>query len=258
MTTLNLTRYSFDVGSGAYTGEALAHVSPARPTNTDGTANILEPANSTPVAPPAATAGFAAVWNGAAWSLVEDHRGVTMYSTVDGHTNSMVALGPVPVGYTLLAPPSNLYSWIGNAWVQDLAKTKTAKLAQINAGADQIRAQVLAQYSQTERDSFPLQVAEANGWTANNATPTPTISAIAAAVGSTVDTLVPLILQNAAFLIPVISQAQLYRKQLQAIISDGTATGDATAIAAVGAINPLYALPAAATSTSPTQTATTS
>ena len=54
--------------------------------------NWLYPAHSTTVMPPAAVAGYARVYQGGAWTLVEDHRGEVWW-TVDGRRVEITDLG---------------------------------------------------------------------------------------------------------------------------------------------------------------------
>ena len=87
---------------GLYLGTVEARLSPARPQNPDGSANYLYPANSTDVPPPGIAEGQAAVFDGQAWRVVEDHRGKIAFATDTRRPVAIQALGPVPGGYTLI------------------------------------------------------------------------------------------------------------------------------------------------------------
>jgi hypothetical protein len=72
-----LTRYTYDPRSGAYVGETGAHEDPQNP------GQFLEPAFSTPLAPPPPIAGMAASWTKLGWRLQPDHRGETWWRGVE-------------------------------------------------------------------------------------------------------------------------------------------------------------------------------
>ncbi len=95
--------FHFDRETGEYAGASDAALDPLE-TKLQGRNIFLFPAHSTTVLPPDLEEGMARVFNGSEWLQVEDHRGVPMYSKVDGHQNSMIALGPIPEDYTLDAP----------------------------------------------------------------------------------------------------------------------------------------------------------
>ncbi|MGR3486034.1 MAG: hypothetical protein ACU0BF_11865, partial [Paracoccaceae bacterium] len=64
----------------------------------------LIPAHATTTPPPETGAHEAAVWDGAAWSVVADHRGA-VYWTADGARHRIDALGETPPDDALDAPP---------------------------------------------------------------------------------------------------------------------------------------------------------
>jgi hypothetical protein len=93
---------------------------------------FLIPAHAAEIAPPELQKGKARVFRNGEWLQIEDHRGIPIYSTVDAHVNSMVALGPVPDGYTLLVP-CQFPKWDGGKWVLDEEKKKESDNASIKA-----------------------------------------------------------------------------------------------------------------------------
>ncbi|MBF0482014.1 MAG: DUF4376 domain-containing protein [Desulfovibrionaceae bacterium] len=144
---MNELRYSYEPATGEYTGVSHCHLSPARPQNDDGTPNWLEPAYSTAVAPPEAGEGFVSVWDGTAWKLTENNRGKLIYSIVDGSWTYLAALGPVISGYTLKQPPDAYCVWNGSDWVEDPARWKAKRKAEVNAlCAAKIAAGVIVQF----------------------------------------------------------------------------------------------------------------
>lgn len=79
-----------------------------------------------------------------------------------------------------------------------LAELKQLKIAQIDAAAEAAIAPITAVYSQTERDTWPIQEAEAAAWTENPSAPTPMLDAIAAQRSMTRPDLVASVLEKAA------------------------------------------------------------
>ncbi|MCO8066805.1 hypothetical protein NI459_03985 [Acinetobacter schindleri] len=75
-------------------------------------------ANSTDIAPPETGPGYVAVFNKdeAAWSVVEDHRGKTVYSIENKSEFEVDYAGPIREGYTELKP-DYFDTWTGSAWV---------------------------------------------------------------------------------------------------------------------------------------------
>lgn len=87
--------YHFDSETGEFTGQTVANKDPKR-------GRPIVPAYSTLVPPPETTAGEAAVWNddNGVWSVVEDHRGKTVYA---GWESAGVVdyIGPIRDGHSL-------------------------------------------------------------------------------------------------------------------------------------------------------------
>ena len=126
--------YCYDE-SGVYTGPVSPALSPARPF-IGGEPNYLRPARSTDKAPPAAGPGFAPVFDGAGWTLLEDRRGTVAYDTASGRPRVITSLGPFPEGCVDTPPPSDCHVWSGRAWIEDpslrltaVRRERTARLA---------------------------------------------------------------------------------------------------------------------------------
>lgn len=74
--------------------------------------------NSTIPLPPETWPPIVPVWDGAAWQLIEDHRGLVVYRKTDGAEHTIDALGPIPDEYTTTAPePYSVWDASAGAWV---------------------------------------------------------------------------------------------------------------------------------------------
>jgi len=87
--------YNYSPVTGEYTETITMHESPLEP------GVFLVPAFCTTTAPEALT-GHAACWNGAAWVLVEDHRGEAGY--INGVAFVVTDLGAYPEGWSTTPP----------------------------------------------------------------------------------------------------------------------------------------------------------
>ncbi|EKQ7212216.1 TPA: tail fiber assembly protein [Citrobacter freundii] len=90
------------------------------------------PAYCTDIAPPAASDGFVAVFNyeSEKWSLVEDHRGTTVYDIHTGEAITISQLGALPDDVVSIAPEGHFVKWDGKKWVHDADAEKTAQITQ--------------------------------------------------------------------------------------------------------------------------------
>ncbi|EEW0948163.1 tail fiber assembly protein [Escherichia coli] len=109
--------YNLLAGTNEFIGEGDAYIPP----------HTGLPANSTNIAPPDVPAGFVAVFNkvNESWSIVEDHRGKTVYDVVSGKALFISELGPLPENVTWKSPDGGCQKWDGTSWVKD---TETEKL----------------------------------------------------------------------------------------------------------------------------------
>ncbi|MDH2927367.1 hypothetical protein [Lonepinella koalarum] len=79
-------------------------------------------ANSYLDAPPNVKNGFAIVRENNSWQYVEDHRGETVYSTVDRSSFEIKELGKIPENYTAVKPENDYCDWNGMQWVINAEK----------------------------------------------------------------------------------------------------------------------------------------
>ncbi|HBN5772053.1 TPA: tail fiber assembly protein [Citrobacter freundii] len=95
-------------------------------------ANTGLPAYSTDIAPPSVKTGFVAVFNfeSEKWSLVEDHRGTTVYDIHTGEAITISQLGALPEDVVSVAPEGHFVKWDGKNWVHDTDAEKTAQITQ--------------------------------------------------------------------------------------------------------------------------------
>ncbi|HDV8499862.1 TPA: tail fiber assembly protein [Enterobacter bugandensis] len=98
------------------------------------------PANCTYIEPPEIPVGQVAIFDEAkqAWSLIEDHRGVTVYDSTSGVSTVIDALGPLPENVVTTAPSGQYEKWDGKAWVKDEEAEKNALLAEATAKQNQL------------------------------------------------------------------------------------------------------------------------
>jgi hypothetical protein len=95
--------------------------------------------------PPEAQEGYAAVRSadGTEWVPVVDHRGKTIYSTVDGSADVCTTLGELTSSWTLTAPTSEHDQWQDGEWVPDetaIEADRVAKAARKKALLTQLSA----------------------------------------------------------------------------------------------------------------------
>ena len=113
------TLYHYDAKTGAFLGTRPARMSPRNPEQP------LVPANTTLSEPPEAGEGGVAVFEGGAWSVVEDHRGKTIYTADSPRGKEVREPGPLPEGATTEPPPSTEHKLVNGAWEIDLDKRKS-------------------------------------------------------------------------------------------------------------------------------------
>ncbi|MBU1002357.1 MAG: DUF4376 domain-containing protein [Proteobacteria bacterium] len=126
--------YSYNPHTREYVGQTTAR------THADS-GRVMLPAGTTETAPPAdIPTGQVARWTGAAWELVEDHRGEIHYSIETGQAVTITELGPIPDGLTDIAP-GEFETWDADAgaWVFDLVAAKNAKRQLIQAEKNRVR-----------------------------------------------------------------------------------------------------------------------
>ncbi len=114
--------YKYDEKTKEYTNTETALLDPLE-TEKQGKEIYLLPANATFDEVPKKT-GYAAVWNGEQWELLEDNRGIKYWlagDTYDTPAHEMKELGALPSGATTERP------------TKTLDEAKTAKLSQIDS-----------------------------------------------------------------------------------------------------------------------------
>jgi len=93
------------------------------------------PAYSTAVTIPTIPTGFAVVFNGTTWDLLEDHRGDTVYDTDTKEQLAYGEIGIIDSQYTTIAP-LEFSTWNGNAWIVDLSLAKSENIKEIDVTAE--------------------------------------------------------------------------------------------------------------------------
>lgn len=103
-------------------------------------ANTGLPAYSTDIAPPSAPDGFVAVFNSESgkWSLVEDHRGESVYDTRTGQLVNVETLGALPDNTVSSAPDGEYVKWDGKSWVHDEDAKRAAQVLQAAQQKDEL------------------------------------------------------------------------------------------------------------------------
>lgn len=137
---------------GLFTGITEADESPLEP------GVFLIPGGCVETAPPSIPEHKAAHWNGQAWTLVDYHDGLVVYSITNAEPLTITGMGPIPSGYTVKQPGPDQV-WKNGEWVDDttavLAKVHQQKLDEISASC--------AQYLEAGFDSAALGEAHRYG-----------------------------------------------------------------------------------------------
>lgn len=153
----------------------------------------------------------------------------------------------IPSNATTLVPPSILGGqvarFIDNAWLVEtlpvpapdpgptLAQQKSLKFAEIEQAAEAAVAPITAAYPIAERDTWPIQEAEAVAWTANSTAPTPILNAIATARGQTLAAVAANVLTKAAAFKALAGATFGKRKAKRDLIDAATTAAELSAIA---------------------------
>ena len=88
------------------------------------------PAQCTTDEPVQAPDGYIAVFIGAAWSVVENHRGETFYNIETGLPFIITDIGPVPDNLVTISPEGKFMKWDGESWILDIDAKKQADIEQ--------------------------------------------------------------------------------------------------------------------------------
>ncbi|MDM3007568.1 MULTISPECIES: tail fiber assembly protein [unclassified Citrobacter] len=115
-----ITIYNLSADSGEFIGKGDGFIP----------AHTGLPAWSTDIAPPDTPAGHVAVFNNndQKWSVVEDHRGKTVYDIQTGQAISIESLGSLPDNVVSVAPDGSYEKWDGKKWVKDEEAEKAANI----------------------------------------------------------------------------------------------------------------------------------
>ncbi|MCX9004311.1 tail fiber assembly protein [Citrobacter portucalensis] len=127
--------FYYDSFTYEYTGWSDEHIN----------VGVSRPGNSTDIDPGDEVSGQVAVFGNGGWAMHEDHRGDTVYSTMDGTASTVDYIGPVRDGYTTVAPSGPYDKWDGEKWVTD---TDAQHAADVEA-ADQHKAALLVEAQET-------------------------------------------------------------------------------------------------------------
>ncbi|WP_228777402.1 DUF4376 domain-containing protein [Lonepinella koalarum] len=87
-------------------------------------------ANSYLDSPPKVKNGFAIIRENNNWQYVEDHRGKTVYSTLDRSSLEIKELGDIPENYTAVRPENDYCEWNGTQWMVSVEKQAEIKANQ--------------------------------------------------------------------------------------------------------------------------------
>ncbi|MGT3269570.1 tail fiber assembly protein [Yersinia enterocolitica] len=117
-----VTVFNYHYETKEFTGATDAYIAP----------HTGIPGSSTLIAPLPIKAGYAVVFNEDAqqWKYTEDYRGTEAYDTQTGYSRPVITLGPLPEGFTSLAPTSQFDCWDGSQWVKDENAEKKHHLAE--------------------------------------------------------------------------------------------------------------------------------
>ncbi|EOI7432694.1 tail fiber assembly protein [Yersinia enterocolitica] len=117
-----VTVFNYHYETKEFTGATDAYIAP----------HTGIPGSSTLIAPLPIKAGYAVVFNEDAqqWKYTEDYRGTEAYDTQTGYSRPVITLGPLPEGFTSLAPTSQFDCWDGSQWVKDETAEKKHHLAE--------------------------------------------------------------------------------------------------------------------------------
>ncbi|BAP15844.1 tail fiber assembly [Ralstonia phage RSJ2] len=129
----------FDSISGAYLASTLAQPDPANETR------WLVPAFSTDLPLPERARNTWPFFNGTAWELKPDFRGMMLYRQEDGTAAEILAPGirPEDVGLTSQPRPSDEYHWVEGVWQVDplvvAAKARASAMAEFDTRMETAR-----------------------------------------------------------------------------------------------------------------------
>lgn len=211
------TAYLYDRETREFLGAVEADLDPLE-------GQPLLPAWATWDAPPTMLPGSRAVFDvdAQSWISVTDLRGQRVWNQADGRDRIIDELGPVPVGWTPIEPPSHA-TWSGGKWEVDLGRAKQASLTALNAAFEAALATVQSATPESERATWARQDDEARGVAQRTWRDPPLLTAIAAARGVSVEWLAERVLVKAGALAalvgPLVGQRQRLEDRIEAATS---------------------------------------
>lgn len=104
-----ITIYNLRADTGEYIGKGDAYIP----------AHTGLPAYCTDITPPEISGNRVAVFDGKVWSVIEDHRGKTVYNILTGNGLYIEHLGPLPENTISVASPGEFFKWNGVEWIPD-------------------------------------------------------------------------------------------------------------------------------------------
>ena len=121
--------FYYDGITGEYTGWSDEFIS----------IGVSMPGNSTDIDPGDESSGEVAVFTNDIWEWKADHRGTTVYSTVDGTTSTIDYIGEIKDGYTEKAPGTPYDKWDGSEWLTDADAQHAAAVVEAEAKQSTLR-----------------------------------------------------------------------------------------------------------------------
>lgn len=142
--------YNLLAGTGEFIGEGDAYIP----------AHTGLPAHATDIAPPDVPAGLVAVFNSEneTWSLVEDHRGKTVYDVASGKALFISEPGPLPENVTWKSPEGDYQKWDGTSWVKDTEAEKLFRIREAEETKNSLM-QVASEHIAPLQDAVELELA---------------------------------------------------------------------------------------------------
>ncbi|WP_197329517.1 phage tail protein [Ralstonia syzygii] len=180
--------YNYHPLTGELAGSFVPDTSPLEPSVP------LLPQFSTLLMPPVAGQREVTVFRNAAWHVVPDWRGVSLFSTIDGSPVNIDEIGKIPedIGATEAARPTAAHVWQAGQWVENaelkaalFVELKTTLCNRLDATADAVRLTVVGdplRVVEYERAATEAQAFKAAGYAGDVP---PSVQSAADATGQT-------------------------------------------------------------------------
>ncbi|EFN8692594.1 tail fiber assembly protein, partial [Escherichia coli] len=92
------------------------------------------------------------------WSLVEDHRGKTVYDVASGKALFISEPGPLPENVTWKSPEGDYQKWDGTSWVKDTEAEKLFRIREAEETKNSLM-QVASEHIAPLQDAVELELA---------------------------------------------------------------------------------------------------